>query len=428
MKLSETLHTSFLNLGGGALALLCNTLTAPLLYAILPTGEFATWAASYALLNLACFPEVSINLWSAANVASTAGKAPDELRKLAALSILIMLAGLGVQTVLTSHQNSEESAPLAPTAAILLLVIPLRLKLAELKGSLISARQWQKLNILQAGGAALTAALLIGSSCLGIGSAGLAFAYLSAISFQYSLASYIVPRTGLQNQRTEKAPNEKRPNVWDLVIFGAGPVIMSQGDRICLYHLLNPEDYGIYILSVTIGSQINTLSALGSQQLLSRNRGPLDRDHDVWTCTRTTIGIALTSGLLVLLFLPSLLPMLGKPTPPTNLLMLLVLVYAALAINSPGYFYIIGQGKWSEVSAVVLAASIFALAMTISLAYANGIYGAIYGNIGYLVAIWLNYRTSCLTSKRFLWKLSLGYALILSMLASATFVVFGQTE
>ncbi len=175
-----------------------------------------------------------------------------------------------------------------------------------------------------------------------------------------------------------------------------GSLMFSQFDRVVVGIIGGATVLGIYGAITSITSQINLLSALPTQPLLSSisrkwNHQIKDSFERV-ICHNLHLNgfIAVTLGLFLLEFAPEILRMVIKSSDPGDLwcFQVATVIYTVYSMNAVGYHVLLAIESWKEFAAIQIAAGAFSLILVGIGVWAFGLKGAIVGNVGYW-AIWL---------------------------------------
>jgi O-antigen/teichoic acid export membrane protein len=154
----------------------------------------------------------------------------------------------------------------------------------------------------------------------------------------------------------------------------AGTVMFTATDQLLIGSLLGAGPLASYAVCLQIAQYVHMLPSVMMQVIFPRISAlgaglePETGNRILLTVTLLAFGIALTLGLpIILLAYPLLKLWVGAEFAASNhlLLMVLVAVHIALAINIGGYFVLLGTGRSARSSVIVLIAgaaqSIFAI-------------------------------------------------------------------
>jgi O-antigen/teichoic acid export membrane protein len=178
-------------------------------------------------------------------------------------------------------------------------------------------------------------------------------------------------------------------------ITSIGAVLFTRVDRLVIGSILGPKHLGIYSAITDIASQINVLSGMAVQPLISSLSNEIDIKSEsvkrrVKKSLLTNLYISLVLGLLINSFSPLILSILLKQNTEdidNNFLFsfkLGILIYTLYSVNGSGYYVLLGTKRVDVCSTITLLVG----AISITLIYFGcvnlGLVGAVLGNAGFL--------------------------------------------
>jgi O-antigen/teichoic acid export membrane protein len=178
-------------------------------------------------------------------------------------------------------------------------------------------------------------------------------------------------------------------------ITSIGGVLFTRVDRLVIGYVLGSKYLGIYSAITDIASQINALSAMAVQPLISSISNEINiRSKSVQKQVKKSLlanlYISLFLGILINTFAPFILSLLLKQKiEEVNDIFLLsfrlgTLIYSMYSINGSGYYVLLGTKRVGICSAISLIVGIFSIILIYLGAINLGLVGAILGNAGFL--------------------------------------------
>jgi len=182
-----------------------------------------------------------------------------------------------------------------------------------------------------------------------------------------------------------------------------GSAFFSQGDRIIIAKLLGFEVAGIYAALTSIVTQINTLSAIPVQPIVSK----IISEESSVECTPTAsivstvknaillnATLAVFIGSTIVLVAPEIVDILFKgglyrDKNLSMLLRLLTIAYVIYSLNAVGYYLLFALRLEYINTLTKLLCGLVTLLLITLLALHYGLSGAIVGNFGYLLTLYL---------------------------------------
>lgn len=375
------------------MTMVCNAATIPVLYFILEKKTFAEWATALACLNLWCFPESARNLLITSGNHGHGDKRKSLTIKFLAAAGLCAVGTLLLHVVGWDHRGTDGQrfVGLIPLL-ILMLGIPIRFRIAELKGQLQATGQWK-----------LQASLVSGANLL-LGLAVIAAAWLSrnvnVIATVYVLmllVQLVVFRRLMGDKRAlpvlDSRVKSESTSFAAAMALSFGPLLFSQGDKIGLRFVLSETQLAEYAFYVAIAGQINVIGALPCIPLAAWfRRAPENREGLLRTAQLLNLVLVILSiiGIFVgFWFLKAKFPGLIYSKLSGSLLFCAVCIYGMISLNGPAYFLLIGQGRYKLVGWVNLGIAILSLCLIMILGRIYGIHGAVLGNVVFgLTVFW----------------------------------------
>lgn len=172
-----------------------------------------------------------------------------------------------------------------------------------------------------------------------------------------------------------------------------GSALFTQGDKLILGNLLGPSLTGVYSALASLVTQINSLSALPIQPLIThiKERRPKTDYGQILTAISLNTSIATSIGLILICFQPEIANLiLGKWSNNYDLkIMMLTMIgiYVVYSYNAVGYYILFATNREALNTVVSISASLTSLFLIYILTINFGINGSIVGNIGYWVSL-----------------------------------------
>jgi O-antigen/teichoic acid export membrane protein len=178
-----------------------------------------------------------------------------------------------------------------------------------------------------------------------------------------------------------------------------GGVLFSQLDKVIVGAALGASELGIYAAITNVTNQINVLSALPVQPMMPALSAMAAKDdfdpafveERVKQAYTVNSLFALGIGSILLTVAPFLLKLLlGTEPTPTVLLSfrVAVLAYSLYSVNAVGFYLCLGLNAARTCMTIQVAGSFFALALIWLGTNRLGLFGAMLGNLGFVVT-WL---------------------------------------
>jgi O-antigen/teichoic acid export membrane protein len=185
-----------------------------------------------------------------------------------------------------------------------------------------------------------------------------------------------------------------------------GSALFSQGDKLIIGKLLGLETAGMYAAFTSMATQINTLSAIPVQPIVSRISGELKQEQTdpiplilqlVRKALLLNTTIAIGIGSAIILMAPEIIALLFSnvhyvPFSLVVLLRLISLIYVLYSFNAVGYYALFALRFERINTFTTLLCGSGTLLLIGLLAWKYGLQGAILGNIGYLSTLYLLFR------------------------------------
>jgi O-antigen/teichoic acid export membrane protein len=178
-------------------------------------------------------------------------------------------------------------------------------------------------------------------------------------------------------------------------ITSIGGVLFSRVDRLVIASVIGSKELGIYAAITDISSQINILSAMAVQPLVSLLSGEVDImsssvKEKVKKSLFINLYISLMLGIIIITLSPFILGILLKQ-PPSEIrhdyltsFKLGVLIYSLYSVNGSSYYVLLGTKNVKQCSTISLLVGILSVALIYTGATHMGLVGAIIGNAGFL--------------------------------------------
>jgi O-antigen/teichoic acid export membrane protein len=187
-----------------------------------------------------------------------------------------------------------------------------------------------------------------------------------------------------------------------------GTSLFSQGDRILVSRLLGLDVAGLYAALTGVAAQLNVLSAIPVQplvpaisQLISTTAGavytPEQRQHilhRVKQATRLNATISVGLGLVLLLLSPEISGFITRRSGVyvegvASGVRIITAVYTLYSLNAVAYFVLFAIRKEAVNMVVSITCGLFALLLIALLGQRYGLSGALAGNAGYMLTLYL---------------------------------------
>jgi O-antigen/teichoic acid export membrane protein len=179
-------------------------------------------------------------------------------------------------------------------------------------------------------------------------------------------------------------------------ISALGSAAFGQCDRLIVGALLGAPLLGVYSAITGITSKINAFSGTAVQPLvpsLSRDAGiNVAAEGRIRQAVHLNALIAIESGIFLYLLANWVMRLMipGATGPRDTLgLQIAAIIYALYSLNAPGYFILFAIHLPRTNAGVVLFSSIVSLGLIFLGARYFGLLGAVSGNVGYLLTIFL---------------------------------------
>jgi len=374
---------------GGGLIMLCNAATLPALYFFLDKSVFATWATALACLNLWCFPE------GARTLLVTSGHAGSSAAGIGLRDRLMLVAGgvaaltmLGQFIWLYRREPAGEALSYLAPEILLSLAIPLRFFIAERRGE------------LQAGGLWRQQALVMGSLSFGMSAGVILTAWLShrveliAVAYVVGVLCQSLALAGKRPQGEAVVPHVTSgsvPSFWGALALSLGPLILTPGDKVVLRLILDTQVFADYTFCTALAGQISILSALPCIPLVAWFQQPeASRARLLATARRWNLHLILLSvvGLIGgFAILQAVLPQSRFGHLSLTVAAALILNYGAFSLNAPGYFLLLGHGRFNFAGYSSMSLALLAVMTIGGLALAFGLMGAVAGNAVFALTV-----------------------------------------
>ena len=195
-------------------------------------------------------------------------------------------------------------------------------------------------------------------------------------------------------------------------LSSVGILLFSQGDKLIVGKLIGLESAGIYAAITALTSQINSLSALPVQPVISevsRIKAKAEYEQSDDSSSKTQLSgvlsktlqinsfIAFGCGCIIVLLAPELIQILFKNV-LTNVdelifsLRVITIIYTIYSLNAVGYYVLYATHNELENTVIVSFSGILSLCLIAWLGTHFGLIGALLGNIGYLTTLYLPFR------------------------------------
>lgn len=178
-----------------------------------------------------------------------------------------------------------------------------------------------------------------------------------------------------------------------------GSRLFSQGDRILVGYFLGTSSLGIYSAIINIATLINTFSALPVQPLVPKIAGLLAEEPVNLVNIQKLVKVAFQVNALTSMSLASILVLLSPEAikliiPGENIytleFIIAITIYSIYSLNAVGYYLSFSMDRVQLTVNYQLAAGIISLFLISIGAINYGLVGAIAGNIGFTLILFLS--------------------------------------
>ena len=179
-----------------------------------------------------------------------------------------------------------------------------------------------------------------------------------------------------------------------------GGSLFSQLDKIVVSLFFDSKVVGIYAIISTICSYINSISALPIQPYMPlviklaevKNKEQIRKLF--YKASIINSSIALLVALTISIFSSHILMFLLKDSFKYEYIYFMIIdatIYFLYSLNATGYFFLLALKKQTLVMSVQALGGVFSLLLIYLLTSRYGFKGSIFGNIGFVMTIYLNY-------------------------------------
>lgn len=176
-------------------------------------------------------------------------------------------------------------------------------------------------------------------------------------------------------------------------------LLFTQGDKLVVGSILGPELTGIYSTFTNISMQINIISSLPIQPLISKmndlTMSTIKLQRLIKTAISVNILIASSLGIFVICFSTEITSLIVRNVEQIEglsyILALLSFVYTVYSYNAVGYYVLISTKRENITNIILIVSSLLSLALIVLLASKIGLLGAALGNSAFLLSLILLY-------------------------------------
>ena len=374
--------------------------------------EFGVWTLACSIAGLAALAESALNISATVSLANARGRASEAGRNgtseiltflgvatILGATLLALVLFFGADAIstqfgkLTVGQQAELGAALRVGGvwvwSRLLQQIPLGVQQAY--------QRYGPMNLL----------LTLQSAAAGLGLIELAQRGLHAPEFMrwqacistgflliHSLyAAMLLGPAHLKLRWGSQAARETGTHLGWTCLSTLGTQLFSQADRIVVGRLLGASAAGIYAAITSVAMQINSLSAMGVQPLLT-DVSRLNADTAAPKLRRAFEAnaiVALALAVIAFAFAERVLMLILPGLPSSEYVFafrLAMVIYALYSLNATGYFLCLALNAVRATAAIVLCSAVLAISLIAVCATSWDLNGAVAGNAGYQLA-WL---------------------------------------
>jgi O-antigen/teichoic acid export membrane protein len=408
---NSLLKNSFYNTAGGILKIGLGIFTIPLLIRKLGVEEYGLWTLASAVISVVTLAEAGL---STATTVFVAQELEDDnvvgLSQTLTITIMMMLFmatfaaislwwGGGLISGLFPQLQPLQKVDVSKAFQVGSIAVWARLIQQVLVGVEQAYQRYDLVNLIST-----LQSLLISVGMLSIAWSGgrtIELMRWQGLASMLILLSHIwIVRSLLRNTTLsvrwskEKAMRVGKYSfmVW---LSSLGGVIFSRVDRLVVGNVLGAHALGIYATITDITGQINGISALPVQPLISvLSRAAVD-DCVAIENTKTQVKKAVEVNTFVALFLGgaimSMAHFIIEATLPlevngnnTVIFQIATIIYSIYSLNAVGYYILFGIKAVSTAASIQLVVGLGSLVLIYAGSSQLGLSGAIYGNSGYL--------------------------------------------
>jgi O-antigen/teichoic acid export membrane protein len=414
---NRLVKNSFYNTLGGITRMGLGIITVPLLIHQLGTEEYGLWSLASAVIAVLTLAEAGLSTATTVFVAQDLGKEDvDSLSQtltatiatmliMATLAAVFLWFGADKITSLFSQLNSFQRANISKAFQIGGIVVWTRLVQQILSGIEQAYQSYGIVNLAMTAQSLLTniGMLIIalkGGKTLelmqwqGLASAAMLVVHLLIVRFLFKGVS-IYPTW---NKKRALEVGKYSSMVW---LNSLGSVLFTRCDRFIVGNLLGTQSLGIYATIADINTQINVISALPAQPLISflgeefskekKGSVSLQKRIEQFFLANSLIATLIGSALITLspICLNFLFP--NRLSGQYSLAFSMCsLIYTMYSMNAVGHYILIGIKEIKTCALISAFSGIFSLTLIAVGSHFFGVLGAILGNSGYILTLLLS--------------------------------------
>jgi O-antigen/teichoic acid export membrane protein len=398
------------NLAGGVVRIGAGIAVIPILIRSLGLEEYGLWTLASSILGVVLLAEGGLSTATTVFVSQDLTKKDNSLSETITVSLVAMfvLAGLAVLVLylcsgfVTSWYpalSNFQSITLFHSLQVGAFVVWCKLFQQVFIGIEQAYQRYDLINIIGTISSILTS-LGMAVVVLSSGKTLQIMQYQLLVSallllIHFYLVSQLVKGAGIKFQLTLSKALEIGKYSLMMWITSIGGVLFTRVDRLVIGSILGSAYLGVYSTITDIASQINSISAMAVQPMISS----LSNEPDIKsTSTQRKVNryllanlyISLVLGLVLITFSPLILSVLLKQNIVdinhnyTVAFRLGVLIYSLYSVNSSSYYVLLGTKQVGKCSTISLFVGSVSLILIYFGAVNFGLVGAILGNAGFL--------------------------------------------
>jgi O-antigen/teichoic acid export membrane protein len=408
---NSLLKNGIFNLAGGAVRTIAGVVTVPIMIRFLGIEEYGLWTLASSVLGVVNLAEAGLSTATTVyasrdlNKKDYVGLAETIAISSAFMFLLASIAGTALYLCSPLiikwylDLNSAQSIALLHSLQIGGLVVWCRLLQQILVGIEQAYQRYDLLNIIStissvlASIGTITIVFLSGKTlqimqyqlCVGVAS----------LLMHYYIVRKLVGKINKKISLNTKKAIEMGKYSLMMSITSIGGVLFTRVDRLVIGSVLGASYLGVYSAITDIASQINILSAMAVQPLVSSisSENIVNSEivrRQIKQSLLVNLYISLFLGLLINAISPLVLSILLKqsienlPVSYLYSFKLGVFIYSLYSVNGSSYYVLLGSKQVSVCSRISLLTGIISIILICTGAIQLGLIGAIIGNAGFL--------------------------------------------
>lgn len=409
------LKNGLYNAAAGAIRIGLGVLTIPVLIRLIGVEEYGLWTLASAVVTMVTLAEAGLSTTTTVFISQDLSREDTESLSqtltitVGAMLILATLAAMalcfGAENLVNFFPKLENKQHLAAVQALQIagLVVWARLLQQVIIGVEQAYQQYGAMNLL------ITLQSIVSSLGLLIvaflGGKTVALMQFQAFVNMGSLVAHLwlswLPIVGIKPHllwNTSKVLDIFRYSITTWVA-SIGAVLFGQVDRLVVGAVLGIEILGVYAAITNITMQINTFSALLTQPLIPSvsslfAQGTVDAFSRIKKYIKQALLInivtSFTLGGILITIAPFILKLMLQSSFKTEYIFgfqFLSIIYSLYSVNAVGYYVLFCLNLASLNMIIVISSGSLSLLLIFLLSMNFGLFGAILGNLGYLLTI-----------------------------------------